>query len=227
MLVFNCTKAAADFFTVTCKGEKISDLEPAPHKTIAESVETPVFPNGVDANTNGGFQWHWVLHCVSIKRKKYLMAMDYQSRFCITVLAGKKGDIYAFLNTFEPMLKACFQSLVYEQNRDEVEVESCLDHYDRMINDCAFHPRGDRSVQAHLNDVHWHLERHCYEDGMLLEDVDLLGFNLFSGQIPRNCKDRKSHFFPNKELVSQWQQWSLEHKPMDVNNLVVLSDYRK
>ena len=108
MLVFNCTKAAVEFFTVTRKGEKVSDLEPAPHKTIAESIETPVFPSDVEAQQNGGFQWQWVIHCVSIKRKKYLMVMDYHSRFCITLLAGKKGDIYQFLNTFEPMLKACF-----------------------------------------------------------------------------------------------------------------------
>ncbi|WP_445776010.1 DUF6933 domain-containing protein [Shewanella sp.] len=212
MLVFNCTKAAVEFFTVTRQGQKVSDLEPAPHKTIAESIETPVFPNGVDTDNNGEFQWQWVLHCVSIKRKRYLMAMDYQSRFCITVLAGKKGDIYQFLNTFEPMLKACFHSLANESGVDTVEVENCVDHYDREVNDCAFYPRSDRSVQAHLNDVHWHLERHCYEDGMLLEDVDLLGFNLFSGQFPRNSKHKKEHFFPNEEFVNQWQQWALKRR---------------
>jgi hypothetical protein len=81
MLVFNCTKAAVEFFTVTRQGQKVSDLEPAPHKTIAESIEMSAFPNGVDTDKNGEFQWQWVLHCVSIKRKKYLMAMDYQSRF--------------------------------------------------------------------------------------------------------------------------------------------------
>ncbi|ANO34814.1 hypothetical protein A6E01_16620 [Vibrio breoganii] len=227
MLVFNCTKAAVEFFTVTRQGKKVSPLEPAPHKTIAESIETPAFPNGVDTDTNGGFQWQWVLHCVSIKRKKYLLAMDYQSRFCITVLAGKKGDIYQFLNTFEPMLKACFHSLANENGADTVEVECCIDHYDREVNDCAFHPRSDRSVQAHLNDVHWHLERHCYEDGMLLEDVDLLGFNLFSGQFPRNSKHKKGHFFPNEEFVNQWQQWALEPQPVDMSNVIVLRHHRQ
>ncbi|HAS8381555.1 TPA: hypothetical protein I7759_05225 [Vibrio vulnificus] len=227
MLVFNCTKAAAEFFTVTRKGEKVSSLEPAPHKTIAESIEQPVFPDGVDANKYSGFQWQWVLHCVSIKRKKYLLAMDYQSRFCITILAGKKGDIYSFLNAFDPMLKACFHYLAEQQGVDAVEIEQCLDHYDREVNDCAFHPRSDRSVQAHLNDVHWHLERHCYEEGMLLEEVDLLGFNLFAGQFPRNSKHKKSHFFPNDEFVRQWQQWAQEPRPIDMSKVINLSDYRK
>ena len=227
MLVFNCTKAAAEFFTVTRQGKKVSDLEPAPHKTIAESIESPVFPDGVDTDSNGGFQWHWVLHCVSIKRKKYLMAMDYQSRFCITVLAEKKGDIYHFLNTFDPMLKACFHSLADDSGTDIVEIQRCLEHFDREVNDCVFHLRSDRSVQAHLNDVHWHLERHCYEDGMLLEDVDLFGFNLFSGQFPRNSKYKKSHFFPNQEFVSHWKQWALMPQVADMSNVVVLSDYRQ
>ncbi|MGF1687808.1 hypothetical protein L4C36_14135 [Photobacterium japonica] len=227
MLVFNCTKAAADFFTVTRKGEKVSALEPAPHKTIAESVQNPIFPDDVDTTESGGFQWQWVIHCVSIKRKKYLMVMDYHSRFCVTLLAGKKGDINAFLNTFEPMLKACLHSLADEGGINNTEILSLINHYDREINGCAFHPRSDRSVQAHINDVHWHLERHCYEDGMLLEDVDLLGFNLFSGQFPRKSKDRNAYFFPNEELVTRWQQWAMASKPIETSNVFLLSDYKK
>jgi hypothetical protein len=226
MLVFNCTKAAAEFFTVTRQGQKYSDLEPAPHKTISESIETPVFPNGVDADRNGQFQWQWVLHCISIKRKKYLMAMDYQSRFCITVLAGKKGDIYQFLNTFDPMLKACFHSSANQSSVDDVEIEGCIDHYDREVNDCAFHPRSDRSVQAHINDVLWHLERHCYEDGMLLENVDLLGFNLFANQFPRKSKHRKAYFFPTEEFVKHWREWAFERVSLDMSKVINLSDYK-
>ncbi|MDO6527861.1 DUF6933 domain-containing protein [Motilimonas sp. 1_MG-2023] len=226
MLVFNCTKAAAEFFTVTRQGKKVSSLETAPHKTIAESIEQVVFPEGVDANKKGGFQWHWVLHCVSIKRKKYLMAMDYKTRACIAVLAGKKGDIYQFLNAFDPMLKAYFHSLAHEHGVDTGEIESCIAHYDREVNDCAFHPRGDRSVQAHINDVYWHLERHCYEDGMLLEDLDLLGFNIFASQFSRNSKYKKGFFTPNEEFVREWREWPLRETPMDMSNVVVLSQYR-
>ena len=167
------------------------------------------------------------LHCVSIKRKKYLMVMDYQSRFCITLLAGKKGDIYQFLNTFEPMLKTCFHTLANESGIDTIEIEHCIDHYDREVNSYAFHPRSDRSVQAHLNDVLWHLERHSYEDGMLLEDVDLIGFNLFAGQFPRNSKHKKSHFFSNQEFLSQWQQWAQESQPIDMSNIIMLNDFKK
>ena len=127
MLVFNCTKAAAEFFSVKRQGKKQTCIEPAPHKTIAESVEKPVFPDGFEAQENGGFQWQWIVHCVSIKRKKYLLVMDYHSRFCITLLAGKKGDQYAFLNTFEPILQSIFYCLANESGMDKVEIEMWLD----------------------------------------------------------------------------------------------------
>ena len=81
MIIFNCTKAAAEFFTVIHKKEKITCIESAPYKTIPESISNIAF---------GATQWHWVVHCVYIKKTKYLMVMDYQSRFCITFIAGKK-----------------------------------------------------------------------------------------------------------------------------------------
>ncbi|CAM3165599.1 DUF6933 domain-containing protein [Vibrio rarus] len=227
LLVFNCTKAAAEFFTVTRHGQKESPLVPAPHKTIQESVQNPIFPSELGMIASDSSQWHWVLHCVSIKRKKYLMVMDYESRFCITLLAGAKGDIYQFLNTFEPLLKTSFHSLAIESGVDNTEIELCIEYYDREVDECVFHPRGDRSVQAHLNDVYWHLERQCHDDGMLIKDIDLLGFSFFTGQFPRNSKHKKSHFFPSKEFVDQWRQWPLKSSPFDMSNVVDLSTYKR
>lgn len=234
MLVFNCTKAAVDFFTVTRQGKKISCIEPAPHKTITESMDTPIFPDDIDSIENGSFQWQWVVHCISIKRKKYLMVMDVHSRFCITLMAGKKGDQYAFLNAFEPILKSTFHCIAHQHGMDEVEIATCIDSYDSKVNTCAFHARSDRSVQGHLNDVHWHVERHCYEDGMLLAASDLLNFNLFTGEIPRSAKGRKTFFFPNKELLRFWQTEVQDIYNKEINttyknkdNILILNDYLK
>lgn len=47
MLIFNCTKTAADHFSVVTKGKKESCLKTAPHKTIEESILYPVFPHEV------------------------------------------------------------------------------------------------------------------------------------------------------------------------------------
>lgn len=230
MLVFNCSKAAAEFFSITRKGKKISCIEPAPHKTIAESIASPVFPKDVDAQENNGFQWQWVVHCVSIKRKKYLLVMDYHSRYCLTFPAGKKGDQYEFLNTFEMHLKANFHCIADEQAVDSVEIESCLDVYDSLVNSCAFYQRGDRSVQGHLKEVVWHLERQCYEEGMLNEDIDCLGFNLFIGQTPRMIKGNKDYIIPNEEFLSYWlSTFSTENRTPLIkdDNIVALSQYIK
>ena len=127
MLVFNFTKAAAEFFTVTRQGDKISCLEPAPHKTISESVNTPVFPDDVDSDENDGFQWQWVVHCVSIKRKKYLLLMDYHSRYCIMFPAGKKGDDIEFLNSFEALLKANFRYWVDKNEMHQNEASQYIE----------------------------------------------------------------------------------------------------
>jgi hypothetical protein len=153
--------------------------------------------------------------------------MDYQSRFCITLLAGKKGDQYEFLNTFELMLKSTFRILAQEQGVDQVEIEYCLDEYDKKVSTCAFHARSDRSVQTHINDVLWHLERHCYEDGMLLEDVDLIGFNLFTGQILRSTKTTKDYFTPEQEFLRSWLALPISDADLPPHNVVVLSDYRE
>ncbi|GGQ21620.1 DUF6933 domain-containing protein [Shewanella litoralis] len=228
MLVFNCTKAAAEFFSVTRKGEVLSCLEAAPHKTIAESVEMPVFPADVEPHEHDGTQWHWVVHCVTVKRKKYLLVMDYVSRYCITFLATKKGDEINFLNTFEQMLKSNVEFLAELAGIDSVEVELALEQYDNKYNTCAFHARGDRSVQGHLNDVAWHLERQCFEEGMLLEPYDWTAFSAFVGQIPRNAKGRGKHFFPNKAFMDVWlQDIGVNNAVDDLSNIVFLSDYRK
>ena len=84
MLILNCTKAAADFFSTTQKGKKISRLEPAPKQTIAES--------------NDPAQWQWLVHTIKVKGKNVLIAMDYHTRFSITLSALKKGDDGSFMN---------------------------------------------------------------------------------------------------------------------------------
>lgn len=226
MLIFNCTKAAAEFFTVTRKGEKQTCIEAAPHKTIAESIENPVFPDDVDAKYTDYYQWQWVVHCLSIKRKKYLLVMDYHSRYCLVLPAGKKGDGIGFLNTFEQHIRANFHALAEQYHIDSVEVEACLDEYQRRIFTCAFHQRGDRSVQSHLNDVAWHVERHCYEDYPLESEMDCMGISLYCGQIPRSTKQSKDYFYPNQEFVAYWRKTFTSLDDVSRDNVIDLSQYR-
>ena len=127
-------------------------------------------------------------------------------------------------------LKANFHCIADEQRIDSVEVSSCIDVYDSLVNTCAFYQRGDRSVQGHIKEVAWHLERQCYEEGMLSDDIDCLGFNLFTGQTPRMIKGNKDYIFPTKEFLSYWlNRFSTENRAPLINNgnVVDISQYIK
>lgn len=138
MLIFNCSKAATDFFTVTRQGKQYTLVQPAPNKTIEKDLEY-AGKRGCDEN----YQWHWVLHCVSVKRKKYLLAMDYHSRYCLAFPAPKKGDDVAFLNAFEKQLKGSFRYWVTQHGAISQEQKKAQDTslrwYDELrslVNNC-------------------------------------------------------------------------------------------
>jgi hypothetical protein len=208
MWVFNCTKAAVELFTTTVKGEKRTCVETPPHKTITESIEQAkdgvVFPNRLGLTDVYDTDWHWLVHCVSVKRQKYLLVMDYNTRYCMTMLAPKKGDVASFINDFEGHLYLNIMGITAPHNMDVKEVAESLEACHELGNGAVFYQRNDRSAQAHINDVSWRVERHCYEDFMLEEEEDLLDFNLFTGEIPRRVKGHKDHFYPVQAFLLQW-----------------------
>ena len=244
MLIFNCTKASSEFFTVTRQGEKFSCIEPAPHKTISESVAKPTFPDDVDPQENDGFQWQWIVHCVSIKRKKYLLVMDHHTRYCVIFPAGKKGDDIDFLNNFETLLKANFRYLVDKEwvdkegfdveevnngKMDQTEATRYIEQYDALINTCIFHQRGDRSVQSHINDVVWHLQALVERQGHITERLDCLMFSVTASNILRRRNGEKDYFQPNKAFFAYWLKTFSPQSETEytTNNVINLNQYRQ
>jgi hypothetical protein len=143
-------------------------------------------------------------------------------------LATKKGDEIDFLNMFEKMMVSNFMFLANRKGVDSIEADLAIARYIDKYTTCAFHHRGDRSVQGHLNEVAWHLEQQCYEDGMLLMPNEFIDFSVFMGKFPRNAKGRRSHFFANDVFVDTWlKDLDFDEGPVDTTNLVYLSDYRK
>jgi len=202
MLIFNCTKAAADFFTTTKKGEKSSPIEPAPHKTIPESIAESI----ANTNTTGDNEhlWHWVVHAKKIKRKNVLVVMDYQSRFSITLTGLKKGDELGFLNLLEHHLIVHVHETMGLVAEHPQTIEDSLESYQQQQNNCAFYPRGDRSVQAHINDVLWHFEYSVNETGEVPHGIDLIGFDTYANRILRKRKGEKDYFYPQHEFLHLW-----------------------
>jgi len=205
MLILNCTKAAADFFSTTKKGKKTSPIEPAPHKTIPESIaESTTEPNAP-------LQWQWLVHAIKVKGKNVLVAMDYQTRFSITLSGLKKGDDTSFLNTFEHHLTVHVHEMMSAVNADLQAIETSLENYRHQQNSCAFYLRGDRSVQAHINDVAWHFRRWADDLGEVPSDVDLIGLDVFANQLMRQRKTEKAYFYPQHEFLHAWLKNYGEH----------------
>jgi hypothetical protein len=208
MWVFNCTKAAVECFTTTVKGETRTCVETPQHKTISESIEQAqdgvVFPNRLGLTDAYETEWHWLVHCISVKRRKYLLVMDYNTRYCMAMLAPKKGDVSSFLNDFEGHLYLNIMGITAPHNMVVKDIAESLETCHELGNSAVFYQRNDRSAQAHINDVSWHLQRQCYEDFMLEEEEDLLDFNLLMGEIPRHAKGQKNYFYPVQAFLLQW-----------------------
>ncbi|OUS25998.1 hypothetical protein A9Q99_19670 [Gammaproteobacteria bacterium 45_16_T64] len=194
MLTLNCTKAAADFFSTTKKGKKTSPLEAAPKQSIPESIPEP----------NAPLQWQWLVHAIKVNGKNVLIAMDYQTRFSITLSALKKGDDQSFLNSLEHHLTVHIHEMMIAVNASPQTIEASLERYLHQHQGCAFYLRGDRSVQAHINDVAWHF-RHWVEDWRRVPTgVDLIGLDIFVNQLLRKRKAEKNYFTPQHEFLHAW-----------------------
>ena len=87
MLIFNCTQAAQDFFTVTKKGEKRSIVTAPPSKAMEDDAKLLQREDGAAVRP-----FQWVLHSVSLRRKNCLIAMEVNTRFCVVITALKKAE---------------------------------------------------------------------------------------------------------------------------------------
>ncbi|MFQ3198127.1 MAG: hypothetical protein ACI81A_001848 [Paraglaciecola sp.] len=194
VLIFNCTKAAAEFFSCTRKGKIISPIEPAPKTTIAESM----------AETNGRLYWQWLVHVIKVKGKNVLVAMDCQTRFCITLSSLTKGDDVSFLNNFEHHLSVHIHELMTSVDANSQAIDTSLEHYRQQHDNCTFYLRGERSVQKHINDVAWHFRRWTDDRGQVPTGVDLIGIDAFANQLLRQNKADKTSFYPQREFLYAW-----------------------
>jgi hypothetical protein len=198
MLVFNCSKAAVDFFAVTKKGVKVRNVEPAPHKTIAESLAV-----WCEEDT-GTQQWHWVVHVVKRNRKNVLVVMDYHSRFALTFTDLKKGQAKAFVDLFSIHIRTHAAQMMTKTASLPQMVEDSFANYCEQHRDCVFHQRSDRSVQSHINDVVWAFELWVEKAGYVLNGVELIEFADNVNGTPRKRKTDKDYIFPYKAFLHYW-----------------------
>lgn len=148
MLIFNCTAAAQNFLTQVVQGEKISPVMPAPDPaTEAEWLR---------AQTGQTACWtaRWQLHQISLANKKVLIAVEHDSRFCLLFSGLLKGNAAMFERQFRTLLAAQLHALA---ERDGITpllpVSELTDKLQQLCPAALFIKRGDRSVQAHINQL--------------------------------------------------------------------------
>lgn len=190
MLVLNCTKAAADFFTLTRKGEKTSPLKDAPTESI------------LDLGNKAAPISQWLVHAIKIQRKHVLIAVHSDTRYAMVFSDLKKGDWESFINLLaERLFNNLANFSIDIQTYDEATHEQMWGQF--MVKHTQFHfcQRGDRSIQPHLNDVSRQFEDHAQEIGTLPNNKEeAAGFDAWVNYQLRRTKAHSDYFHPNEEM---------------------------
>lgn len=194
MLIFNCTKAASDFFTTIRKGNKLSPMSPTPRRELAEE---PVLHDHQ--------LWHWMVHVKKFGHRNVLLAMDTDSRFCMIFWGLKKGSIQNFLEQFHDRLSLHIVTVINMGKQDESILKTSMNSFIERHNEYAFLQRNNRSVQAHINDVfsNFQYEQHEWEDDGPTEE-ELFISDLRHNDTLRKRKQDKDYILPTEILFSNW-----------------------
>ncbi|MGD6740097.1 DUF6933 domain-containing protein [Photobacterium leiognathi subsp. mandapamensis] len=206
MLVFNCTKAAADFFTVKRNGKKVSPLEAPPTDSISNSEPVDAFSTQPPMSA-------WLVHAVNVQRKKVLIAMHVETRYSMVFVGIQKGDWLEFTNQ---LLERLFNNMQFFGEEfemcDEESFEEMFNEFIKLHPKPYFCQRGDRSVQSHINDVAWQFENRVYQAGSLPEGHEQsASFDEWINSLIRSTKQKKITFIPMKrcsligcKLIVSW-----------------------
>ncbi len=207
MLIFNCTKAAADFFTVTRKGVKQSPLQPKPPIPINQP-NTPEQPLS-----------SWLVHVIKVQRKNIVIAMHIEHRYAMVFCGLKKGDWQGFTTQ---LIERLFNNMQFFGEAfdlcDEVSFHAMLDRFISDHDQPYFCQRGDPSTQSHLNDVVWHFENKAHQSGTLPVGRQEGFFDKFVNHLIRTAKHRPKHFFPDQEMFTEWISRYSEHN--DIQHVI-------
>jgi hypothetical protein len=173
MLIFDCTQDASDFFSRKVKGKIITAVQPA---AAAQSLEADSADHKrVD---------RWQLHVTKFGRLHALVAMKVDTRYAMMFVGLKRNDVKGFLEQFTA--RYLVEVLVMAGNilgkiPPQVELQRHVDLWEESLQPVYFFKRGDRSVQAHINDVLYMAAYDAYEGkGLPVEEPDLIAF----GEVP-------------------------------------------
>lgn len=210
MLIFNCTKTASELFTRTQNKKKITPIQPTPNEPISYiGSKTDVFHSP------------WLLHTVKVNRKNVIFAIEANTRYCMTFVGLKKGDVDGFTSMFIERLMRNMQwagediSILDEGDTDKMSA-AFLKHHSKS----HFCTRGDRSLQNHINDIKWQFEQLVFEIGVLPNNQqEASSFDEMINSQLRKSPQFKDYFNPDEEMLIQWLENYLD-APASLTNKV-------
>ena len=192
MLIFNCTKAAAEFFSKMRKGVKTGPIQPTPDEPLIGRV--------------GCLDSAWLVHVVRVYRKPTVIAMHIETRYCMFFNGVRKGDSDAFINMLLERLINNMQRLGEAVSvMDDSTLNPMADTFLQSHRECHFYLRGDRRTQGNLNEAVWMYKYHLMEMGDIPQGGEHAAMldTLLNHQL-RKAYLGKDYIFPDEEMVVRW-----------------------
>jgi hypothetical protein len=196
MLIFNCTKAAAEFFTTTYKGKKTIPVLPSAYKTITEAIEN----DNCDIEKTNNFKWQWIVDCISIKRKKYFMVIDYLTNYCLAFPTTPQGNNISFIDEFNKFLLVNFSFWATQKGVTTDEIAEYVMRYHTATKSCSFYQRTDSAVQESLESIVSQLKIIFIEDKPFTTDEEFLMFSIHISECSRRKDNNKRGYVYSHDL---------------------------
>jgi len=116
-----------------------------------------------------------------------------------------KGNVEKFLEQLHHRLALHIIGLINMGGLDDALFEKSMSTFSKNHHEYAFVQRGDRSVQAHINDVFMSLqhEQYRWEDDIPSEE-ELIISDLRHNDTLRKRRQDKDYLLPHQELFRNW-----------------------
>ena len=128
--------------------------------------------------------------------------MEWQSRYSMVFAGLTKAEFQNFPKTCADRL---WREVVSICQLDDVQSQKMAELVEMVAAEQSYQSGSDRSVQAHINDVAWHLGCEANEAGYLPEKPEeAFGFGIKMNEWLRKRKGDKDYFVPVEIFRDCW-----------------------
>lgn len=198
MLIFNCSKAFAEFIEPSARSAQPVLVEAPPSSDPADD-ETLLR----DGELTGPLQ-QWCVHLVRRHRQPCVIAMELETRYAMLLTGLKPRDPEGFFTAFvERLAKA--QHFAARDLGLETDFAAMLASFLACHRDFRFFLRPHRSAQCHIKEVVWMLENFIADTGALpLGHPVCAAFDARANDYLRKTGQHRDYFEPSTEMLVAW-----------------------